>query len=237
MGNGQAVPVDALTTETYSVTANPDGSFTSTSDVMPVRVRKNGDWTPVDATLTANPDGSYSPAATPNGVTLSGGGNGQLVTLHHADGSSMSLSVPFPLPAPTVNGDSATYASVLPGVDLSVSVTDQGGFSDVLVVHDAQAAADSRIRQLTLAASTDGLTLSATPSGGMEATTANGDLDYTTPQPLMWDSGSGGAATSSTTGRRAARTDADDPDTSSTAGPGPDAQVEPVPMATERRRL
>ncbi|SDN20624.1 Concanavalin A-like lectin/glucanases superfamily protein [Actinacidiphila guanduensis] len=229
---GQAVPVDALTTATYSVTANPDGSFTSSTDVMPVRVQKNGGWTPVDATLTANLDGSYSPAATPNGITLSGGGSGPLVTLHHADGASMSLSVPFALPSPTVAGADATYPSVLPGVDLSVSVTDQGGFSDVLIVHDAQAATNPLIRQLTLAASTDGLTLSATPSGGMEATADNGDLDYTTPQPLMWDSGSGSAATASAAGRPSARADAGTPSGASALGPGPGSEVVPVPMAT-----
>ncbi|WP_435172790.1 LamG domain-containing protein [Actinacidiphila sp. bgisy145] len=232
VANDQAVPVDALTTETYSVTANPDGSFTATSDLDPVRVQKNGGWTPVDATLEPNTDGTYSPAATPNGVTLSGGGSGPLVTLHHADGSSMSLSLPFTLPAPTVTGADATYASVLPGVDLSVSVTDQGGFSDVLVVHDAEAAANPLIRQLTLAASTDGLTLSATPSGGMEATAANGNLDYTTPQPLMWDSGSGSTATSSTVGKSSARAATVDASGSSTTGPGPDSQVVPVPMTT-----
>ncbi|WP_328469514.1 LamG domain-containing protein [Streptomyces sp. NBC_00448] len=237
MANDQAVPVDALTTETYSVTANPDGSFTSTSDVMPVRVRENGGWTPVDAALESNPDGTYSPAATPNGVTLSGGGSGPLVTLHHADGSSMSLSVPFTLPSPTVNGSNATYTSVLPGVDLSVSVTDQGGFSDVLVVHDAQAAANPLIRQLTLAASTDGLTLSATPSGGMEATASNGDLDYATPQPLMWDSGTSGAATAASAGQPSARAATDDPGGSSAAGPGPDSQVVPVPMSTSGEGL
>lgn len=165
VAGGHDVPVESLTTETSTVTANPDGMFTSTTNVMPVRVLKGGVWTPVDATLGANPDGTLSPKATPNGVTLSSGGSGPLVTLTNQDGHSMALTMPFALPAPTVSDDTAVYKSVLPGVDLSVSVTDQGGFSDVLVVHDATAAADPHIKQLTEAASTEGLTLSGTDSG------------------------------------------------------------------------
>jgi hypothetical protein len=234
---GQAMPIDALTTETYSLTANPDGSFTSTTSLLPVRVRKDGDWVPVDATLQANPDGTYSPRATPHGVTLSGGGDGPLVTLHHQDGSSMVLSMPFTLPAPTVDGDKALYPSVLPDVDLSVSVTDQGGFSDVLVVHDAAAAADPRIRKLTLAASTDGLTLSSTSWGGMQATTADGTLDYTIPRPLMWDSGSmpatapaSGSRATAFAGNGSVTSAAADQIPSSVDGPGTNAQVQQVSM-------
>ncbi|MGQ4399431.1 LamG-like jellyroll fold domain-containing protein [Streptomyces hayashii] len=182
------MPVDALTTETSQVSANPDGTFTSITSLMPVRVHKDGVWVPVDATLGRNPDGSWSPAAGPHGVTLSGGGSGPAVRLTHEDGSELALTMPFPLPAPHVDGDTALYPAVLPGVDLSVSVTDQGGFSDVLVVHDAAAAADPRIKELKLAATTDGLTLRSTPSGGMEARTADGTLDYVTPRPTMWDS-------------------------------------------------
>lgn len=132
VAGGQDVPVESLTTETSTVTANPDGMFTSTTNVMPVRVLKDGVWTPVDATLATNADGTLSPKATPNDVTLSGGGNGPLVTLTNEDGHSMALTMPFPLPAPTVSDDTAVYKSVLPGVDLSVAVTDQGGGSSAM---------------------------------------------------------------------------------------------------------
>ncbi|MFE4992370.1 LamG-like jellyroll fold domain-containing protein [Streptomyces mirabilis] len=238
VADGTPVPVDALTSETDSVTAQPDGSFTTTSAVLPVRVQREGAWVPVDATLVADADGTYSPRATPNGVRLSGGGSGPLATLTDPAGHTMSLTMPFALPTPQISSDTALYPSVLPGVDLSVSVTDQGGFSDVLIVHDAKAAADPRVRRLTVATDTDGLDLAATPAGGMTATAADGSVSYTSPPPLMWDSGTSDTSTAPTAARPASfvRAAADAPvapsDASSTAGPGPGAQVGQVPMTT-----
>ncbi|WP_425245084.1 LamG domain-containing protein [Streptomyces sp. NEAU-NA10] len=234
VSTGTPVPVDALTTEVSTTQALPDGTFVNTTSVLPTRVRKDGHWTPVDATLVADGHGGYAPRATPNGVTLSGGGDGPLVTLTHADGPSMALTLPFPLPAPRIDGDTALYPSVLPGVDLSVSVTDQGGFSDVLIVHDAHAAADPRLRKLTLATATHGLTLATTGSDSMKATASDGDLAYTSPQPLMWDS--------STTPVQVKDLDpaAEVPSaglTSSVDGPGPGADTEPVAMTATGKAL
>ncbi|MEU6280835.1 LamG-like jellyroll fold domain-containing protein [Streptomyces sp. NPDC047028] len=233
---GHRVRVAAKTTQTTTIDANPDGTFTETTHLLPVRVKKNGAWTKVDATLALNGDGTYSPAATPNAVKLSGGGTGPLVTLTHADGPSMRLTLPFALPTPQVSGDTALYKAVLPGVDLSVSVTDQGGFSDVLIVHNATAAADPRLKTLTLAATTHGLSLKPTPSGGMQATKVDGTLAYTSPRPLMWDSSAkaapkaalatpagGTTETHGNSGRTAP---------SSAHSPGTGAHVAPIAMKT-----
>ncbi|WP_377271595.1 LamG-like jellyroll fold domain-containing protein [Peterkaempfera sp. SMS 1(5)a] len=203
---------------------------------MPTRVQKDGVWTPVDATLVRNAaDGTYSPTATPNDVSLSGGGTGPLATLTDPAGHSMALTMPFALPAPSVSGDTALYASVLPGVDLSVSVTDQGGFSDVLIVHDAQAAANPLIKDLNLDASTQGLTLASTPSGGMEASTSDGTLAYTSPRPIMWDSSSTATAAPASQMQRAQSLDESvgaggGTTVSSVDGPGAGAQVNEVAM-------
>ncbi|MGW7544742.1 LamG-like jellyroll fold domain-containing protein [Streptomyces sp. NPDC054770] len=232
VASGHDAPVDSLTTETSTVTANPDGTFTSTTNVMPVRVLKDGAWTPVDATLATNADGTLSPKATPNDVTLSGGGSGPLVTQTNEDGHSMALTMPFTLPAPVVSDDTAVYRSVLPGVDLSVSVTDQGGFSDVLIVHDAAAATDPHIKKLTEAASTQGLTLSSTDSGGMNATTADGTVAYTSPRPLMWDSSTTSNVPATTAPASDTTTASDAPTASSADGPGEGANVNTVPMST-----
>ncbi|MBK3645955.1 hypothetical protein JHN46_35560, partial [Streptomyces sp. MBT33] len=232
VASGQDVPVESLTTQTSTVTANPDGMFTSTTNVMPVRVLKDGVWTPVDATLATNPDGTLSPKATPNDVTLSSGGNGPLVTLSNQDGHSMALTMPFTLPTPTISNDTAVYKSVLPGVDLSVSVTDQGGFSDVLVVHDATAAADPHIKKLTEAVSTRGLTLTATDSGGMDATATDGTVAYTSPRPLMWDSSTLPDALTEIAPTAETTTTGDTTSKSSADGPGEGANVDAVPMST-----
>ena len=222
VSSGRSVPVDALTTEVSTTEALPDGTFSNTTSALPTRVLKDGDWVPVDSGLVADGHGGYAPAATPNGVTLSGGGDGPLVTLTHADGPSMALSLPFTLPEPRVDGDTALYSSVLPGVDLSVSVTDQGGFSDVLIVHDAEAAANPELKKLTLATATHGLTLATTGSDTLNATATDGDLAYTSPQPLMWDSATAPVA--------AQQTGPTPGPASSVDGPGPGADTEPVAM-------
>ncbi|WP_162637310.1 LamG domain-containing protein [Streptomyces griseorubiginosus] len=227
LSTGKTVPVDALTTEDSTTEAMPDGTFTRTTSALPTRVFKDGAWAPLDATLVPDGNGGYVPRATPNGVTLSGGGTGPLVTLTHADGPSMALTLPFQLPAPTVSGDTALYPSVLPGVDLSVSVTDQGGFSDVLVVHDADAAANPQLQQLKLAVDTHDLSLATTDSDSMKATSTDGDLAYTSPQPLMWDS----SATPAKLGGPVAG------ETSSVAGPGPEAATEPVAMTASSNAM
>lgn len=227
LSTGKTVPIDALTTDVSTTEALPDGTFTNTTSALPTRVFKDGAWTPVDATLITDDHGGYAPRATPNGVTVSGGGSGPLVTLTHADGSSMALTLPFRLPAPTVSDDTALYSSVLPGVDLSVSVTDQGGFSDVLVVHDADAAANPQLQRLKLAVDAHDLTLATTDSDSMQATTTDGGLAYVSPQPLMWDSSS----TPAQLGGPVADL------TSSVNGPGPEADTKPVAMTATSKAM
>ncbi|MBC3842144.1 hypothetical protein GXW82_23870 [Streptacidiphilus sp. 4-A2] len=66
--------VASQTTQTHQLIANPDGTLSAVDNPLPVRVEQNGSWVPLSATLVQNGDGTYSPAATPNGVVLSGGG-------------------------------------------------------------------------------------------------------------------------------------------------------------------
>ncbi|WP_329175605.1 LamG-like jellyroll fold domain-containing protein [Streptomyces sp. NBC_01477] len=224
---GQPVVVDALTTTATETVAQPDGTFSLTSYTSPVRVRKNGSWTAVDPTLLANQDGTYSPAATPAGVALSGGGTGPLATLTDQSGHVLSYTFPYALPAPQVSGATALYPEVLPGVDLQTAVTDQGGFSEVLVVKDADAAADPRLLDLRLGTATTGLTLAADEAGNITAQAGDGDPAYVAPSPLMWDSSEGAAAQA----RTAAVAPAEAPGSSSASGPGPGAQVGQVDVS------
>ncbi len=232
---GRPVAVASQTTETHELDADPNGSLTSTDSPLPVRVERNGSWVPLSAVLTRDSDGTYSPAATPSRVTLSGGGNGPLAVLGDPADHQLSYRLPFPLPAPTVSGATALYPAVLPGVDLSVSVTDQGGISDVLIVHNASAAADPQLAELDLSASTRGLTLATDPEGGLAATAADGELSYTSPKPVMWDSSTVAAPANVAI----AHTD----DTalavasSSAAGPGTGARIGPVAMSVASHRI
>lgn len=143
---GQAVEVGSLTTEIRRVVANPNGTFTLTSNRRAVRARTDGVWKPIDTTLKRNPDGSLSPAAAAVDVTFSGGGTGPAGTAKR-DGESRTLSWPDPLPVPAVAGDTATYAGVLPGVDLALKAEAEG-YTEKLVVHDAKAAANPALERI-----------------------------------------------------------------------------------------
>jgi hypothetical protein len=185
---GKPVIADAMTTATEQTAANPDGTLTLKLSNLPRRARRNGLWVDLDASLVRNSDGSYSPAATTTGLTLSGGGSAPLAVMTGTEGRRLALSWPGTLPTPTVAGDTATYPAVFTGVDLVVKATPQGGFSDVLVVHNAAAAANPALAHLHLSAATTGLTWSADAAGNLAASDASGAAVFTAPAPLLWDS-------------------------------------------------
>ncbi|MER0445315.1 RICIN domain-containing protein [Streptomyces sp. Edi4] len=236
--------VQALTTQTSETAANPDGTLTTTTNVKPVRAQKEGVWKAVDATLGKNNDGTYSPGVTPSDVALSGGGTAPLATLTDTAGRRLSISFPHALPAPQVSGNTALYSAVLPGVDLQATVSDQGAFSEVLIVHDAAAAANPELKKLRLVTRTEGLTLAADITGNLSAVASDGSLAYRSAAPLMWDS-STAQPSAPASPKFLARTSAAENDPaavnpsapSSVTGPGPGAQVESVGLSTESGAL
>jgi hypothetical protein len=185
---GHTVPVAADTTQTSTTVALPDGKFSTTTSVLPVRMKRNGSWVPVNASLIPVA-GGYSPAETPSDLVLSPGGTGPVAVMATASGTRLAFTFPFRLPAPSVAGATATYANVLPGVNLAVTANSQGGFGEVLVIKDAAAAANPALRQLKLATSTTGLTVRTDATGNMTAVTRGGKAAFVSPAPQMWDSG------------------------------------------------
>jgi RHS repeat-associated protein len=124
---GQPVLVGTLTSETSQTWANPDGTFSTDIASGPVRVPDETDpsgWTPIDTTLEATADG-FQPAATTADVTFSDGGDTTAASLDVGT-RSFDLGWPDPLPQPTIDGDTATYPDVLPGVDLTLRATPTG---------------------------------------------------------------------------------------------------------------
>jgi hypothetical protein len=146
--------------------------------------RGDGSWTDLDTTLRRTGD-TITPGATILPVTFSAGGTGPFATLS-SGGRAVSLSWPGKLPAPSLSGATATYAEVLPGVDLQVTALPRG-FSEVLVVKTAQAAANPALTTLSFRTSTVGVTLGAAADGGVRATDAAGVEVFTSPRALMWD--------------------------------------------------
>ncbi|MCX4749211.1 hypothetical protein OG455_27525 [Kitasatospora sp. NBC_01287] len=187
--SGKPVVVDALTTESQQVVAQPKGGFALTGSPKPVRTKESGVWKPVDTTLRKGADGMLSPVATAYGsVRFSGGGKSPLVVTS-SGGASYSVSWPTALPVPSVSGGTATYAEVLPGVDLTVSATVSGGFSDVLVVKNAQAAKNPALAGLKLAAQVAGGELAtAQAQDGVTVTGGAQGAVLESATPMMWDS-------------------------------------------------
>ncbi|MEU6402194.1 hypothetical protein [Streptomyces sp. NPDC046985] len=106
----------------------------------------------------------------------------------NSQGHTLAVSLPMRLPAPTLSGATATYPDVLHGVDLTVTVDAQGGFSEVLVVKNASAAANPALKRLTLATHTRGVTVSSDHAGNITAADRAGHPVFSAPAPQMWDS-------------------------------------------------
>jgi RHS repeat-associated protein len=185
---GKAVDIDADQTAYSQVSVNSDGTRTYTSTPTPRWVQQDGSWVAADADLVANSDGSFSPAAAESGLKLSGGNNTALATVTTTQGS-WAVSWPSSLPVPTVSGPSATYANVMPGVNLVVTAETTGAFEESLVVETRQAATDPGLGKLVLASQlSKGLSASADASGNVTVKNAAGQTVFSSPTPRAWDS-------------------------------------------------
>ncbi|XVV10844.1 LamG-like jellyroll fold domain-containing protein [Actinoplanes sp. CA-131856] len=184
LASGERVEVLSQRTEYTQIFANPEGGLTAESAVMPQRVRReDGSWADVDLTLQAGTDG-LRPRASVADVRFSDGGTGPMATLVRA-GKSLTVSWPLgDLPTPAVSGDSATYAEVLPGVDLVLRATSDG-FSHVLVVKTA-AAANPKLTQISF--ELGGEVQFRRARDGSLAAVAAGMTVATAEAPMMWDS-------------------------------------------------
>ncbi|GAA3013434.1 hypothetical protein GCM10010483_67890 [Actinokineospora diospyrosa] len=183
---GKPVAVADQVTESTQVLAKPDGSFVYESSAAPQRVKRGDRWVGIDPALRTNADGSLSPAATPLDVAFSAGGTAPYITLKSAEGQ-VALHWPTPLPAPQVEGSKVTYAGVLPGVDLVLTASALS-YQQVLVVHDAAAAANPALRQVKVTARTTGLELKTGADGALSAVDSAGKTVFTGSTPTMWDS-------------------------------------------------
>ncbi len=230
--SGERVVVDAATTESSQVFANPDGTFTQEMNAAPVRARKDdGTWAPVDTTLTREADGSVRAKNATTGVTFSGGGSRDgLVALEKA-GYELRLGWPTALPEPRLEGDSATYTDVLPDVDLELTALGSG-YTSVLVVKTAQAAKNPALATIKMTVSGRGLDIAPTADGGYVARDGDGTPVFESPAGRMWDSAGDtpapatGNVTTQLVRTASAATEAED---EPGAVPLPDAGGEPAP--------
>ncbi|GAA1717785.1 hypothetical protein GCM10009745_78210 [Kribbella yunnanensis] len=182
---GRRVEVPQLRSETGELYMNPDGTKTMVQHALPVRVRQADKWVAPDATLVKGADGSIRPKAAMTPIVLSGGGSKHLLTIGKR-GRQIKLGWPGVLPEPRLAGDTATYAEVLPGVDLRI-VAGVADFQHLLVVKNRAAAANPALKTLRYPMSSDGLKLSVRKDGTTIGRGPKGETVYTAPPPTMWD--------------------------------------------------
>ncbi|MFG2062530.1 LamG domain-containing protein [Micromonospora sp. NPDC048871] len=167
------------------VLAQPDGRLTMESGVVPQWTRRvDGRWSEIDLGLARGKDGRLRPAASVADVAFSGGGDAPLVTLVRS-GKTFTMSWQGQLPAPVVDGNMATYREVVPGVDLAVQAT-RTGFTHVLVVKTAAAAADPAVQRIRFDLGGDA-TAVRLPDGSLQARLA-GTMFANAAPAVMWNS-------------------------------------------------
>ncbi|WP_307666587.1 LamG domain-containing protein [Streptomyces sp. V2I9] len=150
---------------------------------------RNGKWVEIDENLVRRADGSWGPKAATVNLSFSAGGTGKpFVTMDRA-GRQLSLTWPYgDLPAPRIEGDSATYVDAIAGVDLVVRA-EADGFGHLLVVKTPEAAADPRLDEVAMGLKAQGLTVGEDASGALKAEDAAvGGTVFEAGKPVMWDS-------------------------------------------------
>ncbi|MFB7428723.1 hypothetical protein ACFC0K_36170, partial [Streptomyces hydrogenans] len=182
---GKVIEILDRREESTEFFANPDGSTTRRSYGFPKWTRYDGMWRLADATLVRQSDGSVGPEAPTFPITFSSGGDQPLATMVKK-GKKLALTWPTALPEPVLDGDTATYPSVLPDVDLKLTA-EVDGFAQHLVIHTPEAAANPALKSIELGLVTDGVTLTKAADGKLLAKDETGETVFSAPSPKMWE--------------------------------------------------
>ncbi|XVQ88410.1 DNRLRE domain-containing protein [Microbispora siamensis] len=178
---GTRVEVESEKTDSSSLWANPDGTFTLDTFAGPLWVKDGGTWRPIDTSLVSDGQAGLRTRLTPSDVRMSDGGSRPFAEIRRAD-HSFAVSWGRPLPAPQVKGDTATYKDVVPGGDLTVTAL-PNGFSHSIVLRSRPA----EPLEITLPVATKGLNLSEASDNGLNLQDSAGNLLGSAPAPRMWD--------------------------------------------------
>lgn len=212
--SGQRVEIVDARTDYGRTWALPQGGFESESTGAPVRFRDAaapGGWRDVDTTLVSNPDGTVSPKAVPQPLVLGAFGDAadHLVSVT-TQGQSLTFGsgIEASLPKPVLEGSTARYTDVLPGVDVTVEARSTG-FEQLWIAKDRAALNELLSTQaggdqgVSASVDTDGLAATPQPDGSVTFTDAAKNTVSKVPAPTVWD------ATTAPDGTPAAEVDAD----------------------------
>ncbi|WP_211282671.1 LamG domain-containing protein [Amycolatopsis keratiniphila] len=182
---GSPVGIADQTAEAKKVLANPDGTLTAQLSPQPVRVRKGDGWVPIDTALTSVPGGAIRAKAAVADVAFSSGSEGPLVQFSR-EGKRLALRWPGALPKPELEGSTARYREVLPGVDLEMQAEAEG-YSQRFVVKTPEAGRNPALASIKLALETEGVELSSDDAGRVRAVDGDGRAVFVAPAATMWD--------------------------------------------------
>ncbi|GAB3648872.1 LamG domain-containing protein [Glycomyces tarimensis] len=184
---GEEVEIESLASSDSEVYATPEGTFVEEIALEPYQAESaEGTWAPIDNTLIASATGTLVPTNSDSGLELSGGGDTTIARVTDVHGRSVAYTWHESLPAPAVTGDTATYAEVLPGVDLKIKATNEG-FAKVFEVKTPEAAASADVASLEMGLELDGFTAAIGDTGALEIFDFAGNVVYGGPTPVMWD--------------------------------------------------
>ncbi|MBM7171576.1 DNRLRE domain-containing protein [Streptomyces sp. G44] len=193
------VEVLQMRTETDTVYANPDGTLTREAASGPIRMIRDGEWVDVDVDFKAAKDGTVAAKAHPQQLELAGKGGAlpksiedvakapeakarDLITVGSGK-DRLAVQWKGGLPAPSLEGNVATYKDAVPGGDLVVEAT-RTGFEQFLKLREAPEDGAPLVLPMTLP---DGMTARQNPDGSVSFTDAKGEEQVLMPAPAMWD--------------------------------------------------
>lgn len=120
-------------------------------------------------------------------IAVSAGGTGPLVSVADGQDASAKISWPTSLPAPDLEGATATYREVYPGVDLVVRAGVESA-ETFLVVKTRAASLNPSVRSASFGFSAPGLTVKELANGARSLVDARGGERLLIPPARMWDS-------------------------------------------------
>ncbi|WP_169577217.1 DNRLRE domain-containing protein [Sporichthya polymorpha] len=184
----QGGPVESLAdrTETSTTWVNADGTTKTDYFGAPIRFRDSaGQWRDVDISLVQRPDGTIAPKAHPESLKFAPAG-GTADTVHKLaslDGGEVVLGWKGTLPTPVIDGFTATYPEVQPGVDLVLTAT-RTGFEQYFIIKERPEPGEAPTFRLPVTG--DEVSVKETTQGGLAVVDDTGAKVAVAPVPMMW---------------------------------------------------
>ncbi|MFE0818773.1 DNRLRE domain-containing protein [Streptomyces sp. NPDC058847] len=210
------VPVDTATTATSRTWALPDGKMRTEMTALPQRAKNaEGAWAPIDNrlrrtgkagdTLGVRPVNPAMPVRFASGtpgakdradrsyarLPLADGPAARETVLAELDidGHTVAYTWPGELPEPVLDGPRALYPEVLPGVDLLLVAREEGGFAQLLIVKDREAARSEALTKVSYGLRSRTAVFQYAADGSrVLVLDADGKEIGSVPTPFAWDS-------------------------------------------------